>query len=168
MAEASFLSVEADIREPIAFLRELGGKEKTVMRHILSGVGTSAKNEAKRAYRPSGFSKRSGELYKSITKKVLRSGKGVLVEAKARNKNNVFYGYALSKGSLIKAKDEKLLTFQIDGKWIRKHEVKLTETNFIVAPVEKYLTSKEFRERLDVLVEREVKKIEKRKAQNGN
>ena len=53
-------------------------------------------------------------------------------------------------------------------KAIRKHEVKLTETNFIVAPVEKYLTSKEFRDRLDVLVEREVKKIEKRKAQNGN
>ena len=168
MPDASFLSVEADIREPIEFLKELGGKEKTVMRHILSGVGTSAKNEAKRAYRPAGLSKRTGALYKSITRKVLRSGKGVIVEAEARSEKNIFYGYALSKGSTIKAKGNKPLTFQIDGKWIRKHEVKLSETNFIVAPVEKYLTSKEFRDRLDVLVEREVKKIEKRKAQNGN
>ena len=35
MAGTSFVSVEADIREPIEFLTELGGKEKTVMRHIL-------------------------------------------------------------------------------------------------------------------------------------
>lgn len=168
MANASFLSVEADIKEPLEFLTELGGKEKTVMRHILSGIGTSAKNEAKRAYRPAGLSKRSGELYKSITRKVLKSGKGVIVEAKARSQKNIFYGYALSKGSTITAKNGRFLTFQIDGKWIRKHEVKLTETNFIVAPVEKYLISKEFRDRLDVLVDREVKKIEKRKAQNGN
>lgn len=168
MANASFLSVEADIKEPLEFLTELGGKEKTVMRHILSGIGTSAKNEAKRAYRPAGLSKRSGELYKSITRKVLKSGKGVIVEAKARSQKNIFYGYALSKGSTITAKNGRFLTFQIDVKWIRKHEVKLTETNFIVAPVEKYLISKEFRDRLDVLVDREVKKIEKRKAQNGN
>ena len=107
MPDASFVSVEADIREPIEFLKELGGKEKTVMRHILSGVGTSAKNEAKRAYRPAGLSKRTGALYKSITRKVLKSGKGVIVEAKARSEKNIFYGYALSKGSTIKAKGDK-------------------------------------------------------------
>lgn len=168
MAGTSFVSIESDIREPIAFLTELGGKQKTVMRHILSGVGTSAKNEAKRAYRPLGLSKRTGALYKSITRKVLRSGKGVIVEAKARSEKSIFYGYALSKGSTIRAKGDKLLTFQIDGKWMRKHEVKLTPTDFIAAPVGKYLTTKEFRDRLDILVEREVRKIEKRKAQNDN
>jgi hypothetical protein len=160
--KANELSIETDISEPIRMLTELGGKKTTVMRHILSGVGTVAKSPVKKGYKEAGLSKRSGLLYKSIERKVLRSGKAVIVQAKARSKNNVFYGYALAKGSLITAKKGEYLTFQANSKWVKVHSVKLPERDFVSSPVKAYLQSAAFRQKLDQLVEKEVIKIEKK------
>ena len=156
------VSVETDLAEPLRYLQSLGANRDRVMRRILGGVGTAAKSQAKKAYKSYGLSKGTGALYKSITRRVLRSGKGVIVEAKAKDdKGNIFYGYALAKGAEIRAKDGGYLTFQKDGKWIRVHSVKLPERDFVAAPVKKYLGSPTFHQKLDQLVQRQVDRIEK-------
>lgn len=156
------VSVKADISGPLRYLESLGADKNKAMRRILSGIGTAAKNQVKKAYKGYSLSKGTGALYKSITRKVLRSGKGVIVEAKARTeKDKVFYGYALAKGSEIRAKDNGYLTFQKDGKWMKVHSVKLPERDFVAKPVEKYLLSSAFAQKLDLLVQKELDRIEK-------
>ena len=88
-------SVEADFSEPLAMLERLGANKTRVMRRLLGTVGTAAKNEVRRAYKGYGLNKGTGNLYRSITRRVIRSGKAVIVEAKAQSPtNDVFYGYA--------------------------------------------------------------------------
>lgn len=156
------VSVEADISGPLRYLESLGADKGKAMRRILSGVGTAAKNQVKKAYKGYGLSKGQGDLYKSITRKVLRSGKGVIVEAKARSeKGKVFYGYALAKGAVITAKDDGYLTFQKDGKWIKVRSVKLPERDFVAKPAKDYLEGPAFQQKLEQLVQKEVDRIEK-------
>lgn len=158
------LSVKTEFDEALGMLQSLGADRKKMMRRLLSGIGTSAKSKVKKAYRSFGLHKDTGELYKSISRKVVRSGKGVIVEAKARTQDdgNVFYGYALAKGAKITAKDGGYLTFRKDGKWVKVHEVKLPERDFVARPVEEYLKTMEFRERLDALVQKEIDKMEEK------
>ena len=156
------VSIETDLSEPLHFLQQLGARRHKVMRRILGGVGTAAKNQVKKAYKSYGLSKGTGALYKSISRRVLRSGKGVIVEAKASSDNtNVFYGYALAKGARITAKKGGYLTFQKDGKWIKVHSVQLPERDFVASPVKTYLSSPAFKAKLDQLVQKELTRIEK-------
>ena len=156
------VSIETDLSEPLRYLERLGAQKHKVMRRVLGGVGTAAKNQVKKAYKSHGLSKGTGALYKSITRKVIRSGKAVIVEAKAQSaKDNIFYGYALAKGATITAKKGKYLTFQIDGKWVKVHSVTLPERDFVASPVKRYLSSPAFGTKLDQLVQREVDRIEK-------
>jgi hypothetical protein len=132
------------------------------MRRILGGIGTAAKNQVRKAYTSHGLAKGTGALYKSIARRVIRSGKAVIVEAKAASdQRKVFYGYALAKGARITARDGGYLTFQKDGKWVRVHSVKLPERDFVAAPVKHYLDSTAFKAKLDALVQTEVERIEK-------
>lgn len=164
LAKAEELSIEADISDAIKMLTELGAKEKRTLKKVLSQIGTDAKNKARKAYKSSGLGKGTGELKKSIIRKVLKNGKEVLISAKARNERNIFYGYALAKGSTIRPKNGEALHFQIDGKWITVKEVKLKEHDFISAPVKDYLQSTAFKEKLDKVIEKEIDRIEKEAA----
>lgn len=159
---AGEVSIQADISEPVRMLTELGAKKTSVMRSILSGIGTAAKKPVKSAYRQVGLKKRTGALYKSIQKKVFKNAKAVMVQAKAQRDGKTFYGYALACGSKITAKNKKCLTFQIDGKWIRTHSIQLKAHDFVEAPVKRYLLSSDFKAKLDQLVAKEVVKIEKK------
>lgn len=165
--EGELVSLESDISEPIGMLKELGGRERTVLKNILSGVGTDAKAVVKRSYRSSGLRKDTGALYKGISRKVTRDGKSVIVSTTARNDRQILYGGALAKGSLVEAKDAKVLRFQVDGKWVSKSAVKLPQRPFITGPVLRHMGTTAFREKLDQLVEREVEKIMRRKAKEA-
>jgi len=156
------VSVETELSEALTYLESLGANRHKAMRRILGGIGTAARSQVRKAYKSQGLSKGTGALYKSISRRVIRSGKAVIVEAKASSeKTKVFYGYALAKGARISAKEGGYLTFQKDGKWIRVHSVKLPERDFVAAPVKKYLSSTAFKTKLEALVQREVARIEK-------
>jgi hypothetical protein len=156
------VSVETDISGPLRYLKSLGANRDKAMRRILGGIGTAAKNQVRKAYKSHGLSKGTGELYKSITRRVIRSGKAVIVEAKARSKEGkVFYGYAIAKGARITAKEGRCLTFQIDGKWVRVHSVQLPERDFVAKPVKDYLGSAAFKTKLDALLQKELDRVEK-------
>ena len=156
-------SVKTEFDSALRLLEMMGADRKKIMRRLLSGIGTSAKAKVRKAYKTYGLNKDTGELYRSISRRVVRSGKGVIVEAKARTQDdgNIFYGYALAKGAKITAKDGGYLTFQKDGKWVKVHEVKLPERDFGVRPVEEYLKTQAFRDRLDSLVQKEIDRIER-------
>ncbi len=154
-------SVKTEFDEALKLLEKLGGDRKKMMRRLLSGIGTSAKAKVKKTYKTYGLHKNSGELYKSIKSRVVRSGRGVIIDAKAQSDGGIFYGYALAKGARITAKDGGFLSFQKDGKWIRAKEVKLPERDFVARPVEEYLKTQAFRDRLDSLVQKEIDRIER-------
>jgi len=156
------VSVETDLAEALGYLESLGVNRHKAMRRILGGIGTAARTQVRKAYKSHGLAKGTGALYKSISRRVIRSGKAVIVEAKASSdKTKVFYGYALAKGARITAKDGGYLTFQKDGKWVKVHSVKLPERDFVATPVKHYLGTTAFKAKLDQLVEKEVARIEK-------
>lgn len=158
------VSVETDIRSALDVLEDMGGKRSTMMRHLLSGIGTAAKGEVRRAYKSYGLSKGTGQLYKSIQRKVFRNGKAVVVQAKAQRDGKVYYGYALAGGSEIKAGKDKWLTFQKDGSWVKVKSVKLPKRNFVEEPVQNWLKSPKFTAKVDELMKKEIAKIEKKNA----
>lgn len=156
-----FISIETDLNQAMKLFDDLDKESPKIRKRLLSGIGTTVKNKAKREYR-SLLKQRSGNLYKSLKRRVVKSGKAVVIDAKARAENQVFYGYALAEGSTIEAKNHEYLTFQIDGKWVKKHSVKLPEMDYISKPAERYLGSSEYRQRIDQLVQKEIDKLEKK------
>lgn len=156
---AEFINIKTDLDEVQKFLSELDGNKDKMRRRVLSGVGTAAKNEAKKSYR-SLLNKQTGTLYKSLYSKVVRSGKAVIV-APSAEKDKVRYGYVLAKGTTIRAKNDEFLTFKIGDKWIRKHEVTIKEHDFVEGPVKRYLSSQSYRDKLDALMKKEIERAEK-------
>lgn len=149
-------------------LENLNGNRKSMRRRILSGIGTSVKQAVKKNY-TSLLKKQSRTLYKSVTAKIFKSGAAVKISPRAQ-RSNILYGYALAKGSTIKAKDSEFLTFRIGDKWIRKQQVTLKPVDWIEAPAKRYLQSSSYRQRLDELVQKEIDRAEKaaqRKATNA-
>ena len=159
---ADFVSIQTDFSEAMQLFENLEKGQKTIRRHLLAGVGTSAKNKVKKLYKTYGLKNGTGALFKSIKRKVIRSGEAVIIDANARSQKQVLYGYALAKGSAIRAKSDNYMTFQIDGKWVQTHEVKLPERNFVAEPVNDYLKSNQLRQQLDRLAQKEIDKLEKK------
>jgi len=156
---AELISIKTDMDEVERFLSTLDGNRYKMQRRVLSGIGTAARNTAKRAYR-SLLSKQSGTLYKSLYSKLVRSGKAVIV-APSAIRDKVRYGFVLAKGATIRAKEGGFLTFRIGDKWVRKHEVTIKPHDFVEGPVKAYLSSQGYREKLDALMRKEVERAEK-------
>lgn len=136
-------------------------EEKRVTRAILSGVGTTSKNKAKRAYK-SMLGMRTGNLYRSIKRKVTKDGKHVVISSEALSLNNKLYGYALAKGSTITAKNGEYLTFKVNDQWVKVKSVKLPEKDFISDPIKKYIDSPAYERQIDKILDKQLEKLEKK------
>lgn len=152
---ATFISVETDIDEALHLLDTININSKKLTRKILSGVGSSTKNKIKKSYK-SLLKKNTGNLYQSISRGIIASGKAVIIQPKARGTNQVFYGYALAKGSIIFAKNQKNLTFKIGDKWIKKQSIKLPQRDWFEAPANKYIGSEAYKQQIDRIVQKEL------------
>ena len=53
----------------------------------------------------------------------------------------VLYGQALAKGFTVTAKKDKYLTFQVNGKWVKKQQIQVTPRPFVTQPAEKAANS---------------------------
>lgn len=158
---ADFINLKTDFDDATQLFNNLEKEAPKIRRRMLAGVGTTVKNRVKKEYRRL-FNKKEGNLYESIKRYVTKSGKAVIIETKARAANHVFYGYALTYGSTIEAKHSDYLTFQIDGKWVKKQSVKLPVRDFVEGPADKYLGSYEYKAQLDKLMQKEINKLEKK------
>ena len=162
----SLISVKVDVDEAMSMLENLHGNRKSMRRRILSGIETAVKQAVKKNYN-SLLNKQSRTLYKSVTAKVFKSGAAVKISPRAQ-KSNILYGYALAKGSTIKAKNADFLTFRIGEKWVRKHQVSLKPVDWIEAPAKRYLQSASYKQRLDELVQKEIDRAEKAAGKHKN
>ncbi len=157
---AAEISVKADLDDVMRTLSDIEGNKERMRKRVLSGIASAVKGKVKSSYRKH-LNKRSGTLYKSIQSKVCRDGRMAIVSPSASS-SGVRYGYVLAKGTTIVPKKAKTLTFQIDGKWIRKHSVTLPERDWVEKPARDYIDSPSYKAKLDTLVQREIDRAERR------
>lgn len=169
------ISVKSDFDEVRKTLDETGAQVKNINRKILTGVGTKAKNAARRAYEVT-LKKRSGALYQGIQRIVTRKGDRVVIYSPASREGGKSrssrYGFILASGATIKAKGRGFLqtsipylTFKVDGRWVRTREVNLPAKDWLTPPIEAYLNSPRYDDDVNRILDREIKKIFEKEAQ---
>lgn len=138
----SIVSIQSNLDEIYTFLDNLDDEKLkgSIKKNILGAVGNGAKKAVKKNYGTL-LHRRSSNLYKGVTRKFVKSKQAVVITSYARGRNKQYYGPALAKGALIKAKNNGYLVFQINGKWIKKKEVKLPARDWVESPVNNYLKS---------------------------
>lgn len=156
---AETISIKTDLDQSMRLLDELDGNKDKMRRRLLSGVGTAVKNYVKRQYK-NFLNKQSGSLYKSLNSKVVRTGKEVIISPSATS-NKVRYGYVLAKGATIKPRKKKFLSFKIGDKWIRAHSVTIEARDWVEGPAKQYIDSLAYKQKIDALIEKEIKRAEK-------
>ena len=156
---AELVSIKTDLDEAMDLLAELDGNKFRIRRRILSGVGTAVKNQVRKSYK-SYFKRQTGTLYKSLNSKVIKNGSAVIISPSAEKKN-VRYGYVLSRGSTLVAKEHDFLTFKIGEKWIRKHSITIPERDWVTEPAKRYMASSQLKAKIEQLTQKEIDKAEK-------
>lgn len=162
----SYISIETDLNDAMELLEGLYKNSDKMRASLLGQIGTKAKNKAKKSYR-NVLHKRSGYLYKSIRRYMYRNKKAVVITAHNKD-DKVRYGFVLAHGTTIEAKNSEYLTFQVEGKWVRKHSVRIEARDFIEGPVDRYLASREFDTDKEKIVQKQIDKIEQKKKVTEN
>ena len=160
---AGIVSLEADLQECYRLLDGLEHNNKTVRKYIMRAASTGGRQYVKRQYK-SVLNKRSGTLYKSITSYVDRNGYKIIFTNNATSDKPTSkdgrlarYGFMLASGYTIEPKaGNKVLTFNINGKWIRKHSVTVRSKDFTEGPVERYFMSSDCEQRMEKAAQKQV------------
>ena len=163
------ISVKADVDECLRFFDGLGKSEKSVSKSIMNQVGIGGRMAARKFY-PSVLHKKSGTLYKSIKYKVYKNGRNVVLTADADSGKKTSkdgriarYGFMLASGYTITAKDpHKYLTFNINGKWVKKKSVTVNPKDFMEEPIDRYMMSGDLKARIDKAFDKQVQKVAKK------
>lgn len=155
------ISINADVSDAMAVFNGLEVNKKAIQKKLLTAVGTGGKQAIKRNYR-SVLRKRSGTLYKSIRSYVKRNASAVVFTNSADSGKNTGkggksgrYGFMLASGYDVEAKN-KLLTFNIDGKWYRMHQVHVEAKDFTQKPIENYVESMDCNNRMETALQKQV------------
>lgn len=169
------VSVRADFDEVRKTLDDVGAQVKNINRKILTGVGTKAKNAARRAYGAT-LHRRSGDLYEGIFRAVTRKGDRVVVYSPAARegggKRGSRYGFILASGATIKAKgrgflqgSKPYLTFKVEGQWKKASQVTLPARDWLTPAISAYLASPQYSADINRILDREIKKLFEKQAQ---
>ena len=152
-----YIRIGADISECMRFFDGLDVNKKAIQKNLLRTVGTGAKQATKK------------NLNKSITSRLSRSGKSVVISNNADSGKNTAkdgrtarYGFMLAAGYTIEAKTSKGLTFNINGQWFRCHSVTVHEKDFVEPSVDRYVNSADCGARLDKEFQKQVDYWERR------
>ena len=163
--EAGIVSLEADLQECYRLLDGIQHNNKTVRKYIMRAASTGGRQYIKRQYKTV-LRKRSGTLYNSITSYVDRRGYKIIFtnsatsdKASAADGRRARYGFMLASGYTV-PKDEnarKLLTFNINGKWIRTYKhITVEPKDFTEGPVERYFMSVDCTARMEKAAQKQV------------
>lgn len=163
-----YIRIGADISQCMSFFDGLDVNKKAIQKNLLRTVGTGAKQATKKNLNHY-LRRRSGTLYKSITSRLSRSGKSVVISNNAESGKNTAkdgraarYGFMLAAGYTIEAKTSKGLTFNIDGQWFRCHSVTVHEKDFVEPSVDRYVNSADCGARIDKEFQKQVDYWERR------
>lgn len=163
------ISLKTDIDGAMNLFRGMDVNRKVITKKILQAVGTGGRTAMRRAYR-SVLKKRTGTLYKSIRSYVRKNGYELVFTNNANSGKKTAkdgriarYGFMLASGYTIpKNNTDKLLTFQINGKWFRMHSVEVKAKDFTEKPLERYTTSADMQVRMDKVLDKQIDYWEKR------
>ena len=162
------ISIKAEVDTAVRYFDTLGQSERTVTRAIMNQVGQGGRKAIRSKY-SSILHKRSGKLYKSIKYSIFDNGKSVIFSINAssgkktsKDGRNARYGYMLSSGYTITAKNRKYLTFNINGKWIKKKSVTVTPRDIVEGPIDRYMSSGDLKNRIDKAFDQQLEKVKKR------
>lgn len=158
---SSYIDIKADFDEVNEYLGDLGKQGRTITRYVLSNIARITAKNVKKSYNLY-LHKNTGNLYKSIKHHLSRRGMYDVISANAKADSAVRYGYVNAAGTEIKAKNEKYLTFQIDGKWVKKVSVRIPSKNFIEEPAESYLKSGDMKKDMDFYLQKKLDALEKK------
>jgi len=169
VVDEGVISLKTDIAGAMNLFNDMQVNRKVITKKILQAVGTGGRTAMRRAYR-SVLKKRTGTLYKSIKSYVRKNGYELVFTNNANSGKKTSadgriarYGFMLESGYTIpKNKTDKLLTFQINGKWFRMHSVEVKPKDFTEKPLEKYTTSVDMQERMDKALDKQLEYWEKR------
>ena len=168
------ISLQADLQECYKLLDGLETNHKTVRKAIMRAASTGGRQYVKRQFK-NVLHSRTGKLYKSIFSYVDKRGYKIVFSNNADSGKRTSkdgriarYGFMLASGYTITPKQaNKPLTFNIDGKWVRKYSVTVAPKDFIEAPVERYMESADCSERMEKAAQKQVDYWEKR-AERGS
>ena len=158
---ANYIDIKADFDEVNEYLGDIGKQGRTISRYVLSNIARITAKHIKKSYNLY-LRKRSCNLYKNIKHHLSKRGMYDVVSSNAKSSNMVGYGYVNASGADIKAKNGKYLTFQIDGKWVKKASVKIPSKNFIEEPGERYLRSTQMKDDMDFYLQKKLDALEKK------
>lgn len=164
MAVGIKVTAEASIKESMDLIEGLNEKDAYNLKKGI--VRTLGNNTAKAVRR--GFNRelhvRSGNLKKSVKSSMSKKKRNVyaVISPKARASNQVFYGYALANGTTIRAKNSKVLKFNINGKWISKYSVTIPKKEWFIPSAMAYLNSPQNRRDVDKYVAKRIEALEKK------
>lgn len=159
---AQYVELQTDFEDVYDQLDELGKKRRQIVRYVLSNVTRLTKNKIKKSYNLY-LHKNTGNLYKHIKSKLYKNMDWSYIISDAKSDKNVGYPFVLAAGAEIKPKKEdKYLTFQIDGKWVKKKSVTIPPRDFIGEPSKKYLGSSEMKRDMDFYLQKKLDLLEKK------
>lgn len=163
---AQFISVRTEMKDVQDMFGALVKEKEKTQKAILKTIGSNSRTKVRRAYKKN-LTIQSGDLYRSIGYKVTKRGNSLRVSANARSAPDylgraVYYGSMLTKGYHLEPKAAKILKFQIDGKWISKHSIDIPSHDFVEGPVRQWIGTKDYKEKIDKTLQRELDKLEKK------
>lgn len=161
MAETGFISIKPEISECLDFFNGLDVNKTMIKKKIMASVGTGSKQAVKRGMGKY-LHKRSGTLYKSVFSRVYRDGRAVYISNNAKSEKGQRYGFILANNYDINAKTPTGLTFNINGKWFRKHSVHVEGRDWVEPSVNKYVNSADCANRMNKTFQKQVDYWEKR------
>lgn len=153
------ISIESRLDEVRSSLDKVVAESKWLELDILRALGRGVVREAKAAYKTM-FRKRTGEFYRAIKAKTSKDKHAVYVLSDATNpKTNARYPIVLARGVTIKAKRVKMLTFGIDGKWVRRKAVSLPARDWLEGPGKRYLDSPASSADIEKVIQKTIDKL---------
>lgn len=159
---AQYVQIQTEFQLVEELLKNLGKQGKSISRYVLRNIGRITKNKIKKSYNIY-LHKQSGDLYKSIKSYQSKRALYNVISANATDdKSKVRYAYVLASGSTIQAKNKKYLTFNVNGKWVKKKSVKIPANDFMETPATKYLKSTQMKQDMDKYLQKKLDQLEKK------
>lgn len=171
------VSLQVELQQCYRLLDGIEHNNKMVRKYIMTAASRGGRSYVKRQYK-NVLNKRSGKLYKSMTSYVDRPAYKIVFtnsadsgKKTAADGRTARYGFMLATGYNVPKDTQdksRMLIFQINGKWIRKHSVTVLPKDFVETPVNRYFDSHDCIERMEKAAQKQVDYWEKRAAQGGN
>ena len=165
--EKGAVDLSIEMTSALAFFKDLDANKFAIERRLLRTVGQGAKTSVKR-YMGKVVQRRTGTLYKSIyfvvgwKHSVYVSTNASSGKPTAKDGRNARYGYMLAYGWDSYDQNEETMTFNINGKWIRKHHIHVEGRDWFEPGVFKFLDSPDCNTRMDKELKKQIDYWEKK------